>query len=314
METRAHHLLIGLFVIIVIVALFGFILWLARGDFDRDLKAYEIYFEGSVAGLSTGAAVQFNGVPVGTIADIQIVPDRPQVVRVIVRVDEDVPVNTDTVATLEAQGFTGVAIVHLRGGSPEAPPLKGQNGGRPVIASERSGLQELFEGAPELVNAANDALNNVNALISNEMKDHIKSIVASTDTILSSIASQSGELEKAIAEIDDTLIAYRSLAEEAEKLVKTADAVTAGELRATLVQAEQTLASADALLTRVDDVIMDNEDAIRTFVNNTLPEATRLMADLRRLTITMRHIVETFQEDPTQVLFGEPKPASEESR
>lgn len=36
METRAHHLLIGGFVVILIGALFAFLIWLAKVDIDRE--------------------------------------------------------------------------------------------------------------------------------------------------------------------------------------------------------------------------------------------------------------------------------------
>ena len=72
METRANHLLIGSFVLIVIGVAFGFLIWLAKVDIDREFVQYHVYFEESVAGLSVGGDVRFNGIPVGTVAEIKI--------------------------------------------------------------------------------------------------------------------------------------------------------------------------------------------------------------------------------------------------
>ena len=55
METRAHHLLVGSFVIVVVLGLLGFVIWLAKIDIDREFARYTIYFDGSVSGLSTAA-------------------------------------------------------------------------------------------------------------------------------------------------------------------------------------------------------------------------------------------------------------------
>lgn len=51
METRAHHLLIGSFVLIAMMGLAAFFIWVAKIDIDADYIEYDIYFQGSVAGL-----------------------------------------------------------------------------------------------------------------------------------------------------------------------------------------------------------------------------------------------------------------------
>jgi phospholipid/cholesterol/gamma-HCH transport system substrate-binding protein len=60
METRARYALIGLFMLAVIVASFGFVYWLEnKGGFgERD--TYRVRFDSSVSGLLIGSAVLFN--------------------------------------------------------------------------------------------------------------------------------------------------------------------------------------------------------------------------------------------------------------
>src|SRR3546814_18033608 len=72
METRAHHLLIGSFMLAFLVAIVLFVLWLAKSQVDRDVAHYNIYFHGSVAGLGVGGDVRFNGIKVGTVSQISI--------------------------------------------------------------------------------------------------------------------------------------------------------------------------------------------------------------------------------------------------
>ena len=61
METRAHYVAVGAFVLAVIVIGFVAVLSLGRVEFAQDLKRYYIFFKGSVTGLSKGSAVQYNG-------------------------------------------------------------------------------------------------------------------------------------------------------------------------------------------------------------------------------------------------------------
>ena len=44
METRAHHVLIGLFTVIVVAAALLFSLWLAKSSVDTEFKEYEVVF------------------------------------------------------------------------------------------------------------------------------------------------------------------------------------------------------------------------------------------------------------------------------
>ena len=155
METRAHHVLIGGFVLLVVLGLFTFVIWLARIDLDRDVSRYIIFFEGAVWGLSTSSNVMYNGIPVGSVQEIDLDPRDPSRVRVVIEVDATTPVRTDSVATLELQGITGVSLVQISGGSASSPALVALPGqDLPVIDSRRSQIQRLFAGAPELINRA----------------------------------------------------------------------------------------------------------------------------------------------------------------
>ena len=58
METRAHHVLIGLVTVLVVVAGMLFGLWLAKSSVDSEFKDYEIVFNEAVTGLSKGGMVE----------------------------------------------------------------------------------------------------------------------------------------------------------------------------------------------------------------------------------------------------------------
>ncbi len=134
METRANHLLVGSFVLLLIAGLVVFVVWLARFQFEAEFERYDILFEGRVTGLSVGSKVSLRGVPVGEVRDIGIDPDNVERVRVTIEVAAETPVREDTVASLEQQGITGVANILLSGGSQDSPPLVAAAGEpRPVI-------------------------------------------------------------------------------------------------------------------------------------------------------------------------------------
>ncbi len=128
METRANHLLIGVFVLAMVAGAFGFIIWLAKVQIDREFDRYYVFIDGSVTGLSGAGEVRYNGIAVGSVKEIIIDPGDPRRVRVTIEVGSTTPVNEDTVASLEFLGITGVAYINLAGGEPDSPRLLAREG------------------------------------------------------------------------------------------------------------------------------------------------------------------------------------------
>ena len=87
METKANYLMIGGFVLGVLALAFIFVFWmtnLAGGG-----KRYFIVFDGSVAGLTTGSSVGFNGIKVGEVQSMQLDPADARKVQVLISVHGD---------------------------------------------------------------------------------------------------------------------------------------------------------------------------------------------------------------------------------
>jgi phospholipid/cholesterol/gamma-HCH transport system substrate-binding protein len=121
METRAKFALIGLFTICVIAAAFGFIFWFSGSRAGADRKSLQVVFDTPVTGLSQGAAVLFNGIRVGEVADLSFDDRNPNLVVARVDILAKVPITLTTRARLEFSGLTGVASVQLYDTGPRSP-------------------------------------------------------------------------------------------------------------------------------------------------------------------------------------------------
>ena len=85
MEREANYITVGAFVLLVIALASAFVIWYTdRGD-RREYSRYEIYFNGSVSGLSRGSPVRYLGVDVGRVVDITLDDRTPDRVAVVVR-------------------------------------------------------------------------------------------------------------------------------------------------------------------------------------------------------------------------------------
>lgn len=152
METDKRYFIEGLFVLGFSLAIALFTIWLV-GTGHRDDVLYRIHFDESVSGMAVGDPVKFHGVDVGTVKAITLDPADTRLVQVDVRLHKDVPVKTDTKATLKLKGITGVVFIELDGGSPAAPTLleSTREGQIPEIASAKSNLTVALDLLPKLL-------------------------------------------------------------------------------------------------------------------------------------------------------------------
>jgi phospholipid/cholesterol/gamma-HCH transport system substrate-binding protein len=151
METDKHYFIEGLFIIGFSVAAAFFAMWLGSPGHHDDV-VYRIRFPDSVSGLTAGDPVKFRGVDVGTVKTMEIDPDNARLVRVDVRLRKGTPVMTDTRASLEMKGITGVVFIELGGGDPAAQTLLAATAPDkiPEIPSEKAGLKALLDDLPKI--------------------------------------------------------------------------------------------------------------------------------------------------------------------
>lgn len=147
METRARYALIGLFALGMIIAAFSFVYWLQGTGRIGQRTTYQIRFESPVSGLLVGSNVLFNGIRVGEVASLQLMPEQPQLVVATIAVDPSTPVRSDTTVSIDFQGLTGAPVIVLTGGSSAAPALEPSNGQPPLLVASANAGQTLTQSA-----------------------------------------------------------------------------------------------------------------------------------------------------------------------
>ncbi len=158
MENRARYTLIGLFVLAIIGAAFGFVYWLENTGGLGEHATYIVRFNQPVSGLTSGSGVLFNGVRVGVVSDVRLDPNDPKRVTLTLSIDPQTPIRADTEVDVTYQGFTGAPAILLKGGSETAPRLSPQNGQPPVMTAGPGVGQNLSESARETLHHLDDIL------------------------------------------------------------------------------------------------------------------------------------------------------------
>ncbi len=227
METRANYALIGLFTLAVFAGIMGFVYWFAAGRSSSQKVSYRVIFTGSVSGLNRGSVVRFNGLRVGEVTVIDLVPSDPSRVMAIIEIEQKTPVKTDTRARLEYQGLTGQASVQLSGGTAGAPALVVPDGGRAVIFADRSDFQDILETAQRLATRTDAILAKVEKIVADN-EGSIGGTVKSVETFAKALADNSAGVGAFLASVGETSQKISSLSARLETLSTAAEDILRG--------------------------------------------------------------------------------------
>ena len=188
METRANYALIGVFTMAVVAAAFGFVLWFAGSETGADRPTFRIEFSGSVAGLSKGSPVRFNGIRVGEVQTVELSADAPDQAFATIQVAKTTPIRDDTRASLDVNLLSGVAQIDLYGGEKEAGPLQKRKPADPfpTITAETGGLGSIIQTAKGTAEKANVVLDTLNSILTENrgsITASVKNVEAFSDAL-----------------------------------------------------------------------------------------------------------------------------------
>lgn len=298
------------FAIMVLFGLVAGAIWyhLTSGRFTT----YEILTQDSVSGLMVGAPVEFHGVDVGTVSQVDLTG--PRSVRILLKVEKDAPVSGATVATITARGlatrgFTGYVYILLEDTGTDQSPLATAAGSTyPRLPSAPSRSVNLDTAISQVNQNVQILTELVRALLDGETIASLKQTAANLQkvsqvlagnqerlaSIIANTEQASGQLGPLLVSSNDTMTALRQtsrmLAENQERL------------SAIIVNTEQASGQLGPLLASSNDTI----NALQIQV---LPEAYRSMANLNKLANSMERLTEKLNRDPSILVRGTTPPS-----
>ena len=246
--SRTQKIRLGLFGITAALALAVVLAVFAGLRFWERHDTYVIYFDDSVMGLERGAEVMFAGVRVGRVERIDLVPDDLRRVKVTIAVKRNLPIRTDTAATLQFAGITGLKLIDLRGGSPGAPRLPPGS----VVPSSPGLLDRMEQTAERLSERSEELLDGAGQVMRN--------LEQTSDELRAMVQENRAALRGTISEVGDA--------------ARHASAVLDDEL-------PRVVASAGALVDDLRGIVRANQNQIRTAMFD-LRQASRNFKDLSR--------------------------------
>ncbi len=266
METKANYLMIGGFVLGVLALAFIFVFWMS--NFGGGGQRYTIVFEGSVAGLTTGSSVGFNGIRVGEVQSFALDPEDARKVQVLVTVRDDTPVRENSHASIQSMGLTGGSGIQITPGSPDAPLLVATTENPiPVIQADPGSGQGVFEAGSAALNNANVFISKLNALL-DENEKAINTTMTNVEQFTTMLNTKKDDIGQAITDVKEGAQSFKSLS------------------------------------TKLEVSLGDNMDGLTRQARESLQEFGNFMREGRRAAGTLNRILEKLEADPRGFLLG----------
>jgi phospholipid/cholesterol/gamma-HCH transport system substrate-binding protein len=234
---------------------------LASGNY----ATYQIRTTDPVSGLMVDAPVEFHGVDVGRVAQIEL--SGPKAVNVLLRIRKDAPVSTATVATvtsrgLASKGFTGYVYVSLDDDSADA---------RPVTTAAANGYPQLRTAPSRSVNL-DTAISQVN--------DNVQSVTRLLQAALD----------------DQTLASLRQALDGMQQVTRTL-AANSEKMNAIILNAERAS-------NRLEPLLESTHQTARALQTQLLPQAYDALARMDRLSGTLNSAASRIERDPSVLVRG----------
>jgi phospholipid/cholesterol/gamma-HCH transport system substrate-binding protein len=299
-DRNTNYVVVGAFVLLVLGMALSFVYWYTDQRDKRTYTRYEIYYDGSVSGLTAGSPVRYLGVDVGKVARIMLDPKNLKRVEVIADVEEHAPVDTRTLALLSLQGVTGLLFIDLEE-DPKAtstgPLPMGEH--YPVINSAPSDLDRLLRSLPALANHAIDLVDHMDQVFSEEN-------VANFKAALANLRVASDRAPRMFREIEELVADLRHTSDEVDTAAADFDKVTndsAGDIKVSLANLRRISGSLASASDRLNDFITQNEPALSRFTGQGLPELERLLHESRGAVRDIRDLSRSLQQNPAELLY-----------
>ncbi len=112
-------------------------------------------------------------------------------VKILVKLDSNLVVKTDTYASLQIQGITGFKFIQLSGGSEKAPILKAIDSKYPIISSKESFFASIDKQTTNILELISSLKFKLEILLSDKNLKHFENFLFNSSQLVEKLNKQS---------------------------------------------------------------------------------------------------------------------------
>lgn len=304
MEREANYTAVGAFVILVTALIGLFVYWYSDGRDRRNYEPFEIYFDGTVSGLSQGGPIRYLGVDVGRVRTIRIDKRDAARVQVIADIDSSAPISDTTTAQLSLAGVTGLLFIDLRQNVDRReimPPVPSER--YPVINTVQSGFDSFLSELPVLAERAGELLERAQVIFSVENSAALGETIQNLQAATEQMPGTMKKIDALVTELDGTSAEVRKFASALNESMPSLGPKVynlTDKLEATAANLER----ASAEMTRM---LAENREGVAGFTRDGLPELERTLREARAAAEQFGELADSLQRDPSRILYRSPE-------
>jgi phospholipid/cholesterol/gamma-HCH transport system substrate-binding protein len=300
MDRDANYVAVGAFVLLVIAMAVSFVFWYTDQQDKHTYQRYEIYFPGSVSGLTAGSPVRYLGVDVGKVARIMLDPLQHKTVQVTADIDSTAPIDDRTRASLSLQGVTGLLFVDLeQDPKAESTGVMEQGQRYPMIRSRRSDFDVLLSNLPALTTHLVELADHFNQVFSDDNVRSLKSTLQNVRVASEHLPSTVREVQLLVADVRRTTQEVQGTMLELRSVI----AEDSPDVKAAVANIRLITANLASTTQRLNSFVTENEPGASRFTQQSLPELEQLLRESRQAVRDFRDLSRSLKRDPSQLIY-----------
>lgn len=286
----SREIKVAVLVILSIVLFYwGFAFLKGKNLFDNSNKLY-VYYD-NVAGLAPSSPITLNGLVIGKINKIEILPDGKMKIEMAIT-NDDVKISKSSIAEIQGMGVMGgreIAILNNfsdQNYAKSGDTLKASNtlGFTDKLAKEFVPVKQKVELMLDDIDILVKGLNNT---LDAQTQNNIKNSIASLEKTLSELSVTTKNVNGLIVENKSKLSStIGNFEKSSENITKLTDSLAKANLAGTVKKLETTLTNVNSIMTNLEQGKgsmgkLLNDDAMYNNLTKTSKELELLLQDLR---------------------------------
>lgn len=278
-----------LVILSIVLFYWGFSFLKGKNLFDNSNKLY-VYYE-NVAGLVPSSPVTLNGLVIGKINKIEILPDGKMKIEMVIT-NDDAKIAASSVAEIQGMGVMGgreIAIINNfsdKNIAESGATLKASNtlGLTAQLAKEIGPVKDKVE---ILLENANKLISNLNATLDASTQQKLKSAIASLEVTMSEFSQASKNINGILVDNKSKLnTMVTNFEKTSANLNEMSSSLEQADLGATVKKLEATLTNVNGIMANLEQGKgtmgkLLHDDAMYTNLTKTSKELELLLQDLR---------------------------------
>ena len=294
MENRNSYTIVGVFFILCLLFFGLFAWWLSiKGDPNSQYKEYFVIAKELPNGVKDGTAVRFSGITAGFVKSINFVENSDDI-EITLNVKENMPVKKDSIAKVEVQGISGIAVINITKGYGE----RFKHNERAQLGFDAGLFSKIGTQAETAAESINAILQKTNMALTEENLQKFSDFMSTLDNFSKTIGSKENleninqilsRANSIMAKIDDN---SNGLLQNTNKLISDIDK---------LALSVSSTAKAFEISNKKGDYNLNK------ILTPTMDELNDVLVELKRSLVDFKDSVNRLENSPFEFFFNSMK-------